>query len=36
MKVVSKSGKAAFAPDITVPMAKKKDKVLNTQNKRRL
>ncbi|KAH8933832.1 hypothetical protein BDL97_18G050600 [Sphagnum fallax] len=36
MKTVSKSGNAAFAPEITVAMAKKKDKVLNTQNKRRL
>jgi hypothetical protein len=36
MKMASKSGKAAFAPEITVAMAKKKDKVLNTQNKRRI
>ncbi len=36
INTVSKSGKAASAPDRTVAIAKKKERLLNVQNKRRL
>jgi hypothetical protein len=36
INTLSKSGKAASAPDRTVAIAKKKERLLNVQNKRRL